>query len=58
MFIAQELEKALSEQNLYFLGDLLACLLQGCYQRNDITWVSLLLKLFDPSSKLFPLRQQ
>lgn len=33
----QELEKALSEQDLDFLGDLIACLLQGCYQRNDIT---------------------
>lgn len=35
----QELEKALSVQDLDFLGDLIACLLQGCYQRNDITWV-------------------
>lgn len=33
----QELEKALSEQDLDFLRDLIACLLQGCYQRNDIT---------------------
>lgn len=33
----QELEKALSVQDLDFLGDLIACLLQGCYQRNDIT---------------------
>lgn len=33
----QELEKALSEQDLDFLGDLVACLLQGCYQRTDIT---------------------
>lgn len=33
----QELEKALSEQDLEFLGDLVACLLQGCYQRTDIT---------------------
>lgn len=33
----QELEKALSVQDLGFLGDLIACLLQGCYQRNDIT---------------------
>ncbi|XP_044049359.1 cat eye syndrome critical region protein 2 isoform X2 [Siniperca chuatsi] len=32
-----ELEKALSEQDLDFLGDLVACLLQGCYQRTDIT---------------------
>lgn len=44
LFMAQELEKALSEQDLDFLGDLLACLLQGCYQRNDITWVSVLVK--------------
>ncbi|XP_070763704.1 chromatin remodeling regulator CECR2 [Enoplosus armatus] len=36
-FEIEELEKALSEQDLDFLGDLLACLLQGCYQRNDIT---------------------
>lgn len=33
----QELEKALSVQDLDFLGDLITCLLQGCYQRNDIT---------------------
>ncbi|CAL8236681.1 unnamed protein product [Boreogadus saida] len=32
-----ELEKALSEQDFDFLGDLIACLLQGCYQRKDIT---------------------
>ncbi|MED6273698.1 hypothetical protein CHARACLAT_009163, partial [Characodon lateralis] len=32
-----ELEKALSEQDLDFLSDLVACLLQGCYQRTDIT---------------------
>ncbi|KAM9854084.1 chromatin remodeling regulator CECR2 [Aulostomus maculatus] len=36
-FEIEELEKALSEQDLDFLGDLIACLLQGCYQRNDIT---------------------
>ncbi|XP_021172325.2 cat eye syndrome critical region protein 2 isoform X1 [Fundulus heteroclitus] len=36
-FEIEELEKALSEQDLDFLGDLLACLLQGCYQRTDIT---------------------
>nr|XP_061812940.1 chromatin remodeling regulator CECR2-like [Nerophis lumbriciformis] len=36
-FEIEELEKALSEQNLNFLGDLIACLLQGCYQRTDIT---------------------
>lgn len=36
-FEIEELEKALSVQDLGFLGDLLACLLQGCYQRNDIT---------------------
>uniref|UniRef100_A0A8C7YPI4 CECR2 histone acetyl-lysine reader n=1 Tax=Oryzias sinensis TaxID=183150 RepID=A0A8C7YPI4_9TELE len=32
-----ELEKAVSEQDLDFLGDLVTCLLQGCYQRTDIT---------------------
>lgn len=36
-FEIEELEKALSEQDLDFLGDLIACLLQGCYQRKDIT---------------------
>ncbi|XP_077953641.1 chromatin remodeling regulator CECR2-like [Gasterosteus aculeatus] len=36
-FEIEELEKALSEQDLNFLRDLIACLLQGCYQRNDIT---------------------
>lgn len=36
-FEIEELEKALSEQDLDFLRDLIACLLQGCYQRNDIT---------------------
>ncbi|XP_041652020.1 cat eye syndrome critical region protein 2 homolog [Cheilinus undulatus] len=36
-FEIEELEKALSEQDLDFLGDLITCLLQGCYQRNDIT---------------------
>ncbi|KAM9376684.1 chromatin remodeling regulator CECR2 [Pholidichthys leucotaenia] len=36
-FEIEELEKALSEQDLDFLGDLIACLLQGCYQRRDIT---------------------
>ncbi|XP_019749535.1 cat eye syndrome critical region protein 2 isoform X2 [Hippocampus comes] len=36
-FEIEELEKALSEQDLNFLGDLIACLLQGCYQRTDIT---------------------
>ncbi|XP_036961926.1 cat eye syndrome critical region protein 2 isoform X1 [Acanthopagrus latus] len=36
-FEIEELEKALSLQDLDFLGDLIACLLQGCYQRNDIT---------------------
>ncbi|CAG5958504.1 unnamed protein product [Menidia menidia] len=36
----QELERALSGQDLDFLGDLLACLLQGCYQRTDIREVS------------------
>ncbi|KAM4573952.1 chromatin remodeling regulator CECR2 [Odontesthes bonariensis] len=36
-FEIEELEKALSEQDLDFLGDLIACLLQGCYQRTDIS---------------------
>ncbi|XP_061891862.1 chromatin remodeling regulator CECR2 [Entelurus aequoreus] len=36
-FEIEELEKALSEQDFNFLGDLIACLLQGCYQRTDIT---------------------
>ncbi|KAM7414152.1 hypothetical protein PAMA_019124 [Pampus argenteus] len=36
-FEIEELEKALLEQDLDFLGDLIACLLQGCYQRTDIT---------------------
>ncbi|XP_068170229.1 chromatin remodeling regulator CECR2 isoform X2 [Antennarius striatus] len=36
-FEIEELETALSVQDLDFLGDLIACLLQGCYQRNDIT---------------------
>lgn len=36
-FEIEELEKALSEQDFKFLGDLIACLLQGCYQRQDIT---------------------
>ncbi|XP_053282877.1 chromatin remodeling regulator CECR2 isoform X1 [Pleuronectes platessa] len=35
-FEIEELEKALSERDLDFLGDLIACLLQGCYQRTDI----------------------
>lgn len=37
LLFVQELEKALSEQDFSFLGDLIACLLQGCYQRTDIT---------------------
>uniref|UniRef100_A0A3B3Z8K0 Bromo domain-containing protein n=1 Tax=Periophthalmus magnuspinnatus TaxID=409849 RepID=A0A3B3Z8K0_9GOBI len=36
-FEIEELEKALSEQDVDFLGDLIACLLQGCYQRRDIS---------------------
>ncbi|XP_038162138.1 cat eye syndrome critical region protein 2 isoform X1 [Cyprinodon tularosa] len=36
-FEIEELEKALYEQDFDFLGELLACLLQGCYQRTDIT---------------------
>lgn len=36
-FEIEELERALSEQDQDFLGDLIACLLQGCYQRQDIT---------------------
>lgn len=37
ILFVQELEKALSEQDFNFLGDLITCLLQGCYQRTDIT---------------------
>uniref|UniRef100_A0A8C6VZG6 Bromo domain-containing protein n=1 Tax=Nothobranchius furzeri TaxID=105023 RepID=A0A8C6VZG6_NOTFU len=36
-FEIEELEKALLEQNFGFLGDLITRLLQGCYQRRDIT---------------------
>uniref|UniRef100_A0A3B3CPU9 Bromo domain-containing protein n=2 Tax=Oryzias melastigma TaxID=30732 RepID=A0A3B3CPU9_ORYME len=36
-FEIEELEKAVSEQDLDFLGHLVTRLLQGCYQRTDIT---------------------
>ncbi|XP_028813960.1 cat eye syndrome critical region protein 2 isoform X2 [Denticeps clupeoides] len=36
-FEIEELEQALLKQNQDFLADLLCCLLQGCYQRRDIT---------------------
>ncbi|XP_017274462.1 cat eye syndrome critical region protein 2 isoform X1 [Kryptolebias marmoratus] len=36
-FEIEELERAVSEQDLDFLCGLVACLLQGCYQRSDIT---------------------
>ncbi|KAF3689089.1 Cat eye syndrome critical region protein 2 [Channa argus] len=36
-FEIEELEKALLDQDLGFLRELIACLLQGCYQRTDIT---------------------
>ncbi|KAM4748720.1 chromatin remodeling regulator CECR2 [Rhinophrynus dorsalis] len=36
-FEIEELEDALYRDDMEFLNDLLACLLQGCYQRSDIT---------------------
>ncbi|XP_073400214.1 chromatin remodeling regulator CECR2 [Dendrobates tinctorius] len=36
-FEIEELEDALYRDDMEFLGELLACLLQGCYQRHDIT---------------------
>uniref|UniRef100_A0A4W4H877 Bromo domain-containing protein n=1 Tax=Electrophorus electricus TaxID=8005 RepID=A0A4W4H877_ELEEL len=36
-FEIEELEHALLSQDRDFLSDLVCCLLQGCYQRNDIT---------------------
>ncbi|XP_066505217.1 chromatin remodeling regulator CECR2 [Hoplias malabaricus] len=36
-FEIEELEQALLKQNRDFLSELLCCLLQGCYQRHDIT---------------------
>ncbi|XP_077123199.1 chromatin remodeling regulator CECR2 [Ranitomeya variabilis] len=36
-FEIEELEDALYRDDVEFLGELLACLLQGCYQRHDIT---------------------
>ncbi|CAJ0962998.1 unnamed protein product, partial [Ranitomeya imitator] len=36
-FKVLELEDALYRDDVEFLGELLACLLQGCYQRHDIT---------------------
>ncbi|MCJ8734424.1 hypothetical protein PDJAM_G00235320 [Pangasius djambal] len=36
-FEIEELEEALLKQDGDFLSELLCCLLQGCYQRNDIT---------------------
>lgn len=33
----QELEAALHRDDVEFISDLIACLLQGCYQRRDIT---------------------
>lgn len=35
--LLQELEQAVLKQDADFLTDLLCCLLQGCYQRTDIT---------------------
>lgn len=34
---SQELEAALHRDDVEFISDLIACLLQGCYQRRDIT---------------------
>ncbi|KAL2093277.1 hypothetical protein ACEWY4_010589 [Coilia grayii] len=36
-FEIEELEQAVLKQDLDFLADLICCLLQGCYQRTDIT---------------------
>ncbi|XP_073506511.1 chromatin remodeling regulator CECR2 [Phyllobates terribilis] len=36
-FEIEELEDALYRDDVEFLGELLVCLLQGCYQRHDIT---------------------
>lgn len=36
-FRSQELEAALHRDDSEFISDLIACLLQGCYQRRDIT---------------------
>lgn len=35
--LSQELEAALHRDDSEFISDLIACLLQGCYQRRDIT---------------------
>lgn len=37
--LLQELEQAVLKQDAVFLADLVCCLLQGCYQRSDITYV-------------------
>ncbi|KAF3816489.1 hypothetical protein GH733_014662 [Mirounga leonina] len=39
-FEIEELEAALHRDDVEFISDLIACLLQGCYQRRDITFVS------------------
>ncbi|XP_051011226.1 chromatin remodeling regulator CECR2 isoform X3 [Acomys russatus] len=36
-FEIEELEAALHKDDVEFISDLIACLLQGCYQRRDIT---------------------
>ncbi|XP_030071072.1 cat eye syndrome critical region protein 2-like [Microcaecilia unicolor] len=36
-FEIEELEEALHQGDLEFISDLVSCLLQGCYQRRDIT---------------------
>lgn len=41
----QELEAALHRDDVEFISDLIARLLQGCYQRRDITWVTPVLPL-------------
>lgn len=37
-FEIEELEAALHRDDVEFISDLIACLLQGCYQRRDITF--------------------
>ncbi|MGH0116586.1 UNVERIFIED_CONTAM: hypothetical protein FKN15_014786 [Acipenser sinensis] len=39
-FEIEELEDALHNQDIDFLFDLISCLLQGCYQRTDITYAT------------------
>ncbi|MBN3287379.1 CECR2 protein, partial [Polyodon spathula] len=39
-FEIEDLEDALHKQDIDFLFDLISCLLQGCYQRTDITYAT------------------